>query len=241
MPIPPDIPEDATDAPARETILGAIRHWIVNGTLQPGEIIRDSEIAERFGVSRTPVREALLQLRYEGLVVMKPKGWTQVKPLDLSQIENHLRVVDELEALAARLAAEASDPDLSVAEAANAELEALLDRRGGMANPQIDWQLLEINDRFHDAVIDMSGNMVLGDALKPIKARMRRYEQLYFDRATPIDSTSVVQHRQLLDAIRAGDGETAAAVARLNLANSPVRTRSSVRQHAVDAAESTSA
>jgi len=237
MPIPLEIPIEPTDQPARETVLTWVRHWIVNGTLQPGEIIRDSEIAERFGVSRTPVREALLQLRFEGLVVMKPKGWTQVKPLELGQIENHLRVVDELEGLAARLAAETPDPDLSRAEAANAELEALLDRTEGSADSQIDWQLIEINDRFHDAIIDISGNMVLADALKPIKARMRRYEQLYFDRATPIDRTSVAQHTMLLDAIRAGDGDAAATIARLNLTNSPVRTRSIARRPTPDIAE----
>lgn len=237
MPIPLEVPREPTDAPARETVLNYLRHWIVDGTLQPGEIIRDSEIAERFSVSRTPVREALLQLRFEGLVVMKPKGWTQVKPLDLSQIEAHLRVVDELEALAARLAAETPDPDLSLAEAANVELEVLLERSAKSANPEIDWQLIAMNDRFHDAIIDISGNMVLAEALRPIKARMRRYEQLYFDRATPIDRNSVAQHNRLLDAIRAGDGNTAAAVARLNLANSPVRTRSSIRRIRVDAAE----
>ncbi|HBY45235.1 MAG TPA: GntR family transcriptional regulator, partial [Chloroflexi bacterium] len=127
MPIPSDLVIDKATEPAREAILRHLRQLIVDGALQPGEIIRDGEIAEHFGVSRTPVREALLQLRFEGLVIMKPKGWTQVKPLDRSQIEDLFRVIVELEMLAARLAAEKTDADTTTAEEINSRLEALLD------------------------------------------------------------------------------------------------------------------
>lgn len=223
MPIPPDAVIDRTAAPARDSVVSYLRHWIVDGTFQPGEIIRDGDIAEYFGISRTPVREALLQLRFEGLVVMKPKGWTQVKPLDRGQIEDILRVVVDLEMLAARLAAEQPDPDIATADAANTELEALYSQYQAAPDTAMAWKLIEVNDRFHDAILDIAGNMVLADAIKPIKARMRRYERIYFERATPIDQTSITQHRELLDAIRDGDGDAAAAIAARNLENSPLR------------------
>ncbi len=237
MPIPSDLFIERTDAPARESVLCYLRDWIVEGTLQPGEIIRDSEIAQAFGVSRTPVREALLQLRFEGLVVMKPKGWTQVKPLDRGQIEDIFRVVVDLEMLAARLAAEQPVPDITSAEETNAALEALLDQYEAAPASAMAWQLIDVNDRFHDAILDIAGNDVLADALKPIKARMRRYERIYFDRATPIDRSSIAQHRELLAAIRAGDGDAAAAVAARNLENSPLRARESRPRHASPTAD----
>ena len=241
MPIPSDLVIDKATEPAREAILRHLRQLIVDGALQPGEIIRDGEIAEHFGVSRTPVREALLQLRFEGLVIMKPKGWTQVKPLDRSQIEDLFRVIVELEMLAARLAAEKTDADTTTAEQINSRLEALLDEPHSPDDPTRAWQLIELNDRFHDSILDIAGNAVLTDALRPIKARMRRYERIYFDRATPIDHLSVAQHHELLAAIRAGDASIAAAVAARNLENSPVRAHYARPRHARPVTEGASA
>ncbi len=118
MPIPAVIECTDNELPAREKVLTIVRNWIVDGDLAPGEIIRDAEIARALNVSRTPVREALLQLRTEALVEMKPKGWTQVRLLDQREAEKLLPVVTDLEALAARLAAGNPCRDLSEADIA---------------------------------------------------------------------------------------------------------------------------
>ncbi|MDQ3548981.1 MAG: GntR family transcriptional regulator, partial [Chloroflexota bacterium] len=130
MPIPSVIEITAVDLPAREKVLTTVRNWIVEGELAPGEIIRDAEIAQALNVSRTPVREALLQLRAESLVEMKPKGWTQVKLLDQREAEKLLPVVIDLEALAARLAAANPQRDLRHAERTQRELVALVKQAG---------------------------------------------------------------------------------------------------------------
>jgi DNA-binding GntR family transcriptional regulator len=210
---------EATSGPARDAIAGQLRDWIVTGVLAPGEIIRDTEVAQAFAVSRTPVREALLQLRGEGLVEMKPQGWTQVKPVDLRQVADLLRVVIELEALAARLAAERPDRDLRAAEAANDELRGLVER----ATPELAWNIVDANDRFHQTIVGLSGNEFLASALLPLKTQMRRYERIVFSQATTIGRDSVEQHDQILAAIRAGNADSAAALVSNNFDNAPVR------------------
>jgi DNA-binding GntR family transcriptional regulator len=222
MPIPPAIQQDDWQAPAREVVLANLRAWIVEGTLSPGEIIKDTEIAQAFSVSRTPVREALLQLRAEGLVEMKPKGWTQVKLLDLAQVEHLLPVVVDLECLAARLAAGRPERDLGAARQAQRDLVALVERNGRPVAPERAQELLQANDRFHAAILDVAGNTFLTGALQPLKSLLRRYERIYFGQATPIDDASLRQHEELLDAIARGDGERAATVMAENFANAPL-------------------
>ena len=67
MPVPV-VAEPISRVPTRETVACTLRGWIVDGTLAPEELLRDADLAQAFGISRTPVREALLQLEHEGLV-----------------------------------------------------------------------------------------------------------------------------------------------------------------------------
>src|SRR5215207_8062771 len=81
-----------------------LRDAIVNGELPPGAVIRDTELAERVGLSRTPVREALARLADEGLVETKPHSWTRVTPLRMREVRDALVVVRAMHELAVRLA-----------------------------------------------------------------------------------------------------------------------------------------
>lgn len=233
MPIPAVVARDALPVPARELVLDNLRTWIVEGTLAPGEIIKDTEVADAFAVSRTPVREALLQLRSEGLVEMKPKGWTQVKLLDLGQVEHLLPVVVDLEMLAARLAARNPQRDLAEAEQAQRALETRWRELGPPATPEQAQQLVAANDRFHDAILAIAGNPFLAGSLRPLKALMRRYERYYFALGTRISAESIREHEDILDAIRHGDAEAAAAAAERNFANSPLLARANAGREGV--------
>ena len=99
MPIPATVTAIARPL-AREEIYRTLKDWIVNLTLAPDEIIRDLDLAERLGVSRTPVREALRQLEDEGLVVTSFHKWTKVAPADLDEVRHLYPVVAALEAAA---------------------------------------------------------------------------------------------------------------------------------------------
>ncbi|MEZ4520785.1 MAG: GntR family transcriptional regulator [Thermomicrobiales bacterium] len=222
MPIPPNLQREETDTPARELVLSHLRNWIVEGILAPGEIIKDTEIARTFDVSRTPVREALLQLRAEGLIETKPQGWTQVKPLDLGQVELLLPVVLNLEGLAARMAAENPDRDMRKLEQAQHELVNLIEEIGVPVSADRAGDVVAADDRFHAAVLAMANNIFLSGALQPLKMLMRRYERIHYGHMTVIDHESLAMHQQLLDAIRAGDAEKAEALITRNLMNSPL-------------------
>lgn len=226
MPIPNTATNQESGVSAREAIVGSLRGWVVDGVLSPGEILRDTEIARTFHVSRTPVREALLQLRSEGLVEMKPQGWTQVKPIDPARIADVLRVVIDLESLAARLATERSDRDLSFAEEANDELRTLVENVEVGTTPELVWQIVDANDRFHAAIVDLAGNENLSSALLPLKTLMRRFERMVYSQATPIDRASIEQHARILAAIRDGDAALAAELVAHNFDNAPVLQRS---------------
>src|SRR3712207_7824255 len=101
------LPTDTAEIPrlsARERIYETMKSLIVDGVLEPEEQLKDLELAERFGVSRTPVREALRQLEDEGLVETARNRWTRVAPLDLGESTRLLPILSALETLALRSA-----------------------------------------------------------------------------------------------------------------------------------------
>jgi DNA-binding GntR family transcriptional regulator len=101
MPIP-DVAAPISRAKTSDVVLETLRGWIVDGVLGPRETLRDIDLATSFGVSRTPVREALLRLEREGLVESQPGRWTRVTSLDAGELARVYPVWIELEALAAR-------------------------------------------------------------------------------------------------------------------------------------------
>ena len=225
MPIPSNLHREETDTPASEFVLSHLRDWIVEGILAPGEIIKDTEIARTFDVSRTPVREALLQLRAEGLIETKPQGWTQVKPLDMGQVELLLPVVLHLEGLAARMAAENPNRDMHDLEQAHRDLIALIEEVGMPVPAERADDVVAADDHFHATVLAMAKNVFLSGALQPLKLLMRRYERIYYGRMTVVERQSLELHRRIVDAIRDGDGERAAHLITRNLLNSPLHVK----------------
>jgi DNA-binding GntR family transcriptional regulator len=101
------LPESELQMPrtrARDAAYGRLLGWIIEGTLQPGEILRDQDIASAFGVSRTPVREALRRLEDEGFVETSLNRWTRVTPLDSGKSLESYTIIEALELLALELA-----------------------------------------------------------------------------------------------------------------------------------------
>src|SRR5690625_2290979 len=84
----------------RDEVYDILREWIVVGELEPGEKLRDQELSDLLGISRTPIREALLRLENEGLVDTKANRWTSVAPNDLKEAEDIFSIVKTLECLA---------------------------------------------------------------------------------------------------------------------------------------------
>ena len=202
MPLPDDAPPLA-QLSARERIYEAIKTWIVEGVLEPDEQLKDVELAERFGVSRTPVREALRQLEDEGLVVTARNRWTRVAPLDLSEGGRLAPILSALEALALRSAWPFAPDQVDVMAKCNDELEKAVERRRAK-------DALQADSRFHGVIDHASANQDLITMIGRLRDRMRRIDLAYWARPG-LARPSVEEHAAIVDAIRDGDLERAVA------------------------------
>lgn len=219
MPVPARI-EPIGRQRAREIVVERLRTWIVDGQLAPGEVVKDSEIAATLGLSRTPVREALLHLEREGLIESLPGRWTRVAPLDASHPERLYPVIIALEALSSSLAARNPAADLAEIEAAQrhfAESVARMARSGQLDDAHA---VREADDAFHGAILRAADNPYLADALLPRKVLARRFENWYFGSAPTIGEASIQDHERIIAALRDGDADGAAEETRRNWARS---------------------
>lgn len=193
----------------RAEVYADLRAWIIDGTLRPGEKLRDAELAEALGVSRMPVREAFLRLEDEGLVETSANRWTRVAYVDVGQARRIYPLVIALERLALELAApRLGEEEISEMWRANDELSNALEEGRAVGASEAD-------GRFHAVIIRLSDNPELAAILDNLKAKLRRLEVAYFDGCMVADR-SVVEHGQLLDALKQGDHERAAEVLEAN-------------------------
>jgi DNA-binding GntR family transcriptional regulator len=183
--------------PLREKIASAIRASIIDGRIGAGEKLREPVLSKQLGVSRTPLREALLQLESEGFVEMTPRRGAVVRPLSRQDAAETYEVKGALEALAARLACEHMDP-------------ALLDRLTkindaiasvGRARTADHARLLQLNAEFHQSLTDAAGNEKLSHYVRVLRAQALRYNFIYLTVLSRL-TESVAEHRQILDALR---------------------------------------
>lgn len=201
---------------ARDETYATLREWIVSGTLAPGEKVRDGELAAALGVSRMPVREALLRLEDEGLVETAANRWTRVAPLDLGQARELYPLVWSLEALAVELLPAPLTPaELAAMTAANARLGAALAAHEPAAASQAD-------HTFHQVYIERAANAELLRVLAELKTKLRRLEIAYFDGCAVADR-AVVEHQRIIAALAADQRNAAAEAVRANWAGSLAR------------------
>lgn len=190
-----------------ETILNRILEGIDRGELNPGDPIEEQALIEAYGVSRTPLREAILRLEAMGIVERPPrKGAVLFKPT-LEEFLAILEVHAKLEGQAAGLAARRRGPkDLDTLEEIVAACEAHAAEKGD-ADPDGYYQL---NLRFHEAVGLATGNPFLLEMIKTNARKLLAYYRARYRYAGAI-AVSARDHRALLDLIRAGKAEEAEA------------------------------
>lgn len=192
----------------RDDVYRTIRDAIVDGSLRPGERLRDGELEAWLGVSRTPIREALLRLERAGLVVARPGRSTTVAPVDHRATMNAQDVVSALHELAVRLAVpHLAAQDLTAMTVANQRFAAAL--RSGDAEAAV-----LADDAFHAVAVDVADNDVIREVLDQTTPLLRRVELLRFSSLS--GRGSVAQHERIVDLCRAGDAEAAALAAREN-------------------------
>jgi DNA-binding GntR family transcriptional regulator len=203
MPIPSGSP--AVDRSLlRDDVYRRLRDAIVDGTFQPGEQLKDGELAEWLGVSRTPVREALLRLGSSGLVVALPGRSTKVSAIDAPAVRDARDVIAAMHELAVRqTTGRLGEDDLDRMRAANRRFAEAVDS-GDIA------AALDADEEIHRIPVAALGNHAVETVLDQFDPLVRRAERLRF-RAD--GHASVELHARLIDLIAAGDVEGATAVA----------------------------
>jgi DNA-binding GntR family transcriptional regulator len=219
--------EGAGRTPLGTEIYGAILSRILTSDLGPGDRLTIDTLAREFGVSQTPIREALHRLDAEGIVVRNHLAGYRVAPkIGRSQFEDMVEIRLLLEPAAARRAAERMTPaevaDLTTLEE---DMRSLHAQRGSDVASYARFS--EIDAQLHDGIAVGSQNGYIRDSL----ARLHPHVHLFRLRSTSaITAEAIDEHRQILEAISARDPDAAAYAMRKHIENSARRFRAGFEQ-----------
>lgn len=188
---------------APERAYAALKQLILDNELPAGSFFLQEELGERLQMSRTPIREALVRLQSEGLIEIKPRHGMRVKPVSIAAMREVYELLTVLEAFAAGKVATEGAPShvMAALDRAVAEMDHAL-----AGNDLIAWA--HADDNFHKLLVAASGNTRLVDMVEMVLDQVHRVRKLTLQlRPKPIGSNAA--HRAVVEAIRAGDGETA--------------------------------
>jgi DNA-binding GntR family transcriptional regulator len=203
MPIPSASPAVGRSL-LRDDVYRRLRDAIVDGTFLPGEQLKDGDLAEWLGVSRTPVREALLRLGGSGLVVALPGRSTRVSTIDTRAVQDARDVIAAMHELAVRqMTGRLGEGGIDRMREANHRFAA------AVTSGDID-AALDADDEIHRIPVTALGNHALEAVLDQFEPLVRRAARLRF---SADGHASVELHAQLIEMIAAGDVQGAASVA----------------------------
>ncbi|MFE5888604.1 GntR family transcriptional regulator [Streptomyces sp. NPDC002285] len=184
----------------RERVLATLRQDIIAGRLLPGDRLVERELADRFGVSRVPVREAIRALVAEGFVHFETPRRTVVRRLSPADVKELFELREALEVYAAGLAASRATPeDL-------ADLRELLRAAASATEAGDAEKITDVNTRFHNRILAMAGNSLLTSVMEPVDGRLR-----WLTRQNEEWPQLLTEHQDLYEAIASGDPERARA------------------------------
>lgn len=190
-----------------QEVANRLRRRIYKHELKPGQAIDERALCQEFGISRTPLREALKVLNAEGMVELVPRRGCFVKTIDLDELHQLFPVMAMLEGYCAREAVQRCTPeDLARLEAMHAQLEAYVEQ--GEIDDYYDHNFL-----FHKAVQDLSGNPWLQRTVGELRRilRLARHDQLTLPGRL---QDSLEEHHRIMEAFRNRDAEQADACTR---------------------------
>ncbi len=186
-------------------VRNAIEEEIATGAMAPGQRLDEVSLAERFGVSRTPVREALQQLALSGMIDIRPRRGAVVTDVTPDRLFQMFEAMAELEALAARLAARRmTAADRARIAAAN---EAC---RAAMHDADMYYSA---NEAFHQAIYAACGNAVLAEQCLALQKRLRPYRRLQLHVPQRV-ARSFAEHEAVVAHLSSADGSSASAALR---------------------------
>lgn len=184
-----------TRQPLRENVYSVLRRLIVQGQFQPGAKILEGRVAKALGVSRTPVREALRRLEYEGLVVTRPGYSTRVTTLTSNDIEQIYPLIAVMEGLAAQLATSClTSADFNYMNKLTQAM-ARHARRGEIE------KLVAADTQFHSVLHERSQNRRLRRIVRELRGQAERFEYIFFSSPQAVRA-SVKRHKNLVGMLK---------------------------------------
>ncbi|MFJ4841964.1 GntR family transcriptional regulator [Streptomyces sp. NPDC088746] len=204
--------------PAAERVYTHIKEAVLDRRYEGGTLLTEGDLAEAVGVSRTPVREALLRLEVEGLIKLYPKKGALVLAVSAQEISDVVETRLLVEEFAARKAVPASAQLI-------ARLERLLEEQRELAEVG-DLAAVSVKDRcFHAEIVKNAGNEILSRLYDQLRDRQLRMGVAVMEAHPGRIAANITEHGELLDAIRAGDAEGAALVVRRHVSRVKVLVR----------------
>lgn len=190
-----------------------IKNAIISGDLEPGMKIKDKDLSEQLGISRTPVREAMLRLEDEEFIISKPNSYTIVAPINYTEVKEIYSIVIALETLALQEALLNSDTtSLKQLEEVNKKFIKSLEEGDSKRSLKYDIE-------FHSLIVRMSNNKELEKILEKLKDKIIRIESFYFQDVTP-KQKSINEHNIIIEGIKERKFKEAAEMLKNNWMNS---------------------
>ena len=198
--------------PLRDVVFNTLRKAILTGELKPGERLMEIHLANRLGVSRTPIREAIRKLELEGLVIMIPRRGAEVAQITEKSLKDVLEVGRALDALCVELACDRIDEEATQQlKKACEEFERATETKDATTIAKADVEL-------HDIIVRATGNQRLIQLINNLSEQMYRYRFEYIKDENRHDNL-IDEHRMIYESIVKRDKEGAARAAKIHIDN----------------------
>lgn len=209
--------------PLRDVVFHTLRDAILKGELKPGERLMEMHLAEKLGVSRTPIREAIRMLEQEGLAVTIPRKGAQVASMTEKDLEDVLEVRDALDELAVSKACEKiTETGYQDLEDAMAAFEAAV-KSGDVR------EIVQTDEKFHDVIYRATDNPKLVNIVLNLREQMYRYRYEYVKDNADYEQL-VQEHARIMDGLRRHDKKYVKGVMHTHLENQMEGVREVIRE-----------
>lgn len=198
--------------PLRDVVFNTLRRAILKGELKPGERLMEITLADKLGVSRTPIREAIRKLELEGLVVMAPRKGAKVASITERDLNDVLEVRKGMEVLAISLACKRiTREELEKLETIEQSFQKLIES-GNLT------ELAEMDVKFHDTIYQATNNQRLVQLLNNLREQMYRYRMEYL-KDIAVRRTLAEEHKAICRALRERDEQQAEEYVSIHIDN----------------------
>ncbi len=209
--------------PLRDVVFNTLRKAILKGELEPGERLMEIRLAEKLGVSRTPIREAIRKLELEGLVVMIPRKGAIVAEISEKSLRDVLEVRRSLEELAIELACERmTEEEMDELEKKEEEFAAAIAEGDSVS-------IAEKDESYHEVIYESTKNEKLVQILNNLREQMYRYRLEYIKEGEN-HQLLIVEHEQILKALRQRHVEEAKIAVREHIDNQEITILKNLRE-----------